>query len=151
MALICFALPFLEVSCQGRKALGLTGIQLALGSEYQQTDAFGRPETKKIQGDKVFLAALGITALALVLCSVPGRRGAVYGFICGIASLGLLVGGKIKTEGDLFKQAGETAVCNWQIGFWAAGIFLLVAILVSARQMVEDRNRPPGYKPPEFI
>jgi hypothetical protein len=152
LALVCFALPFLEVSCQGQKAMAMTGIQLATGTEYQQTDPFtGQPTTKKIQGEQVFLAALGGTGLALLLCFSPGLGGPMLGFACGLIDLGLLIGGKLKIEGDLVKQAGNAAVCNWQLGFWAACLFLGIGIIVCIKQLAEERNRVADDKAPEVV
>lgn len=43
LALICFFLPFVTVSCQGQKLMTFSGIQLVTGTTIQEPQMFGPP------------------------------------------------------------------------------------------------------------
>lgn len=84
LALICFLLPFVEVSCNGQKVVSLTGIQLLSGPQVGGgTGMFAQPQQQVKPETSVVIAFVAGIA-GLVLSVLKQRRTDIIGAVCGI-------------------------------------------------------------------
>jgi hypothetical protein len=119
LALGCFLLPFVMVSCQGQHVTKLNGYQLAFGTTVERTEPFsGRTETKKIEGDPAALGMILATALAGTL-AVMGRGvvGAKLTSLTGGVALGSAVVLKIRLDEQILRQGEGMFRVEYQAGF----------------------------------
>src|ERR1039457_5409578 len=88
---LCFFLPFVTVSCGGITAFTLTGQQLVTGTTLTQPQAFGPPQTQKVDADPFAIVA-GLCALAGIALSLIGRKIASGAAISGgVGAVSLLI------------------------------------------------------------
>ncbi|MBP7147732.1 MAG: hypothetical protein KBD01_09320 [Acidobacteria bacterium] len=119
LALACFVMPFMSVSCQGQKLVSLTGLQLMTGAEVkpEMPDQFlemmkagaptggpGQPEMDPAQAQQMLGAMMGGAPAQQV-----GRNGMAIGaFVCGLAALALTLA--LRKYGVLPAVLGAAAV-----------------------------------------
>lgn len=85
--LVTFLFTFANVSCQGQRVASLSGVQLAFGTQIDNTDVWGNKRPEKVQPEPfaflAFIAAIAGAALALIgpstrrLTSAAGTAGAL--------------------------------------------------------------------------
>ncbi len=121
---MCFFFPFVTVSCGGIKAFTLSGQQLATGTTLTQPQAFGPPQTQKIDGDP-FAAVAGLCAVAGIALSLIGRRMASGAAVSGgVGALSLFIM-KSRLDEQLQKQGQGLATASYESGFTLAVLLLI--------------------------
>ena len=105
--ILCFVLPFLQVSCDGQKVMQFTGVQLITGSEMKNPIS---EESSRIPSEPFAVLAL-FALLAGILFSILYIRGeAIASAIAGgVATVSLLVL-KARMDADITKQASGMPV-----------------------------------------
>lgn len=91
LALICFLLPFVEVSCNGQKVAALTGTQLLTGSQVAGNGGMFSPPKQQMKPEKSVVLAF-IAGLAGLIISVFNQRlTTIIAGACGIVAGGSLL------------------------------------------------------------
>ncbi len=137
LALLCFLLPFVQISCGGQKLASLTGVQLMTGTEIKPpTELFGMKANSgdlKVtsSGQKTdpnwFAAMAFIAGVAGVILAVvkTGRAGLVGGIAGAGGAVSLLVM-RVNISGEMGKTPmGAAFVIDYQIGYYLA-LFLFI-------------------------
>ena len=134
LAALCFLMPFLELSCSGKKVLTLTGQQLVTGTEIeQQTDLWtGKTEKKKIDPEPLAVWALGFAIGALVL-ALAGKP--LVSLLSGLAGMGGMIALAmlaVKIHDQIAAQGKDRGPMELQIkeGFWLACALLFFGAVV---------------------
>ncbi len=141
MALVCFTLPFVEVSCQGQKIASFSGLESAFGTTMTEPGWDG-PSKKTVRGNGAALLALIAVACAAFFASRNNRN---PGTLCGAAAVVLLFAFKAMTDAHTLKEGQGALQASYQIGFWGA---LLMSALGAAAPFVvaevEGDTKAPG-------
>jgi hypothetical protein len=158
LALICFLLPFVEVSCNGQKMVSLTGIQLLAGPQIGGgVGMFAQPKQQvKPETSVVIAFVAGIAGLVLSL--LRQRRTDIVGAVCGIIGGGsllalqqsILSGAPPQALGLIQIQYQPAYYLSVLLFFVGAGLLFYVAF---ARQAEPPANVPalasyPAASPP---
>jgi hypothetical protein len=122
---LCFFLPFVTVSCGGIKAFTLTGRQLATGTTITQPQAFGPPQTQKIDADPI-AAIAGLCGIAGIALSLIGRKMAIGATASGGLGAFFLLILRSKLNDQLQKESQGMAQASFESGYTLA-ILLLIA------------------------
>lgn len=167
IVLLCFFLPWLEVSCQDHKILSASGIQLAVGTNTNNkaTSVFESTQKKNIEIKSNILVAIALIAAiaALILSFLKGKKGIIGPAIAGgigVISL-LLFSYKVNNIAyEIANQvanetANETIIngtalglsmasiiqLHYKIGFYLALIVFLLGIGVNIYLLVKEKKR----------
>ncbi len=131
--LLCFFLPFLDVSCERTKVAEVKGIRLVTGSTVERPPASGKGAPEKINRGAEPLASFAFLAClaGIGLNFLGGRSSRV--FLAGLGFLGLLllVLLKIKLENDVVREAEGLFRLHFRSGYWLALIGFGVAGIVN--------------------
>lgn len=138
LALACFLLPFVTVSCQGQRIAQLNGYQLAFGTAVERTEPFsGRKETKKVDGDPAAMGMALLTALAGALAALGrGIGGTRATMILGGSALAAAVVLKLRLDEQIQRQGEGMFRAEYQWGFVAC--VLLLAMGIAAAWWLRD-------------
>lgn len=135
ITLICFILPFIQISCQGQKVVALTGLQLATGTEIDQKDPFsGEVQKKPIPRETTILLVLVCAAAATGLCFVTGKAGKLFPAIAGGIGFVLMLVAKSRFDNDILKEGQGVLSVGYAIGFILVCIFLLAGAVICGFQ-----------------
>jgi len=128
LAILCFCLPWVTVSCQQQKISTFTGIQMVMGTEVAEPGSgmFGGP-TKKKQVEPNALAVVAVvTAVAAFFISlIAGGASTVP------AVIGVLVAFALKSniDQDIVKHGQGLLNVTYESGFWAYVLLLICGSL----------------------
>jgi len=132
LAMVCFFLPFVTLSCAGERIESFTGFQLVAGTELKQPGFFGQVETQKVSPEPLaFLAFLCIVA-GLGSSFFSGRKPTGAAAIGGGLGFLLLLALRFKLDGDVARQGQGMIQVSYELGFYLATILFLLAASLSA-------------------
>lgn len=132
--ILCFLLPFVNVSCSGQKVMSITGLQMVTGTTFQEPSLFGE-KTKSYKAEPESLAAivLFIALFGFLPLLIPSLYFKIWNFVLSIAGAALLLVLKSKIAGDFARQGGGLSglTLEYDIGFWLSLILFIVIFVVS--------------------
>lgn len=162
LALICFLLPFVRVSCNKQPMMEITGLELAVGQEIRALDFTrslsdslmsdwqgGKPEDKTKKNDEIDLqwqvtVSAGLLVLALLLVVfLRTRRSALIGAICCLLALAALGAFYFDTEAK-----GEEKVFGFIVSYrllaayWFSLAFMLMAAVLGFLDFAHRKPLP---------
>jgi hypothetical protein len=135
VVILCFFLPFINVSCSGQKVMSITGVQMVTGTTFDEPSLFG--ETSKSHKAKaeplaaiiLFLAAFGFLPLL-----VPSLYFKIWDFVVSISGAVLLLAMKTKFDGEFVRQGGgglSGLTLEYGIGYWLSFILFVLIFFIS--------------------
>ncbi len=140
-SILCFAFPFLTISCGGQKAASFSGVQLAIGTTVEQPQMFGPPQKQKVDPDPL-TALAGLCAFVGLGLSLVGARvaiGTAISSAVGAASLLLM---KSRMDNQVLNQGHGMLQVGYEAGYSLA-LILLVAGAVWNAFLVSQRKQDP--------
>lgn len=131
IGIICFILPFLEISCAGEKMMSFSGAQLATG--YYDLDSFVGQDTENNQPNPFALIALIAVVLGLLFSLTPKKRASIMAGIMGIISVSAMLLMKNNIDAEMMKEAGGLAPVSvdYKVGFWGLCIASAIGALMA--------------------
>lgn len=140
IALICFFLPFINVSCSGQKIGSLTGIQLVTGTTIEQSDLWGKKQVQKVDGEPLAIAAFISVFAGLGLSFIKARKGSIAPAVIGAAGVILLLLLKSKIDNEVLRQGGGMIQVNYGVGFWLTFMSFLSAGVFNAFSLSQSKG-----------
>lgn len=122
LAVVCFALPFAKISCQGQEVATLTGIETLTGKTVQ-----GPGDSQEIPRDAMAIAAF-LAALAGAVLAFKGMRR--FAGFAGVAGVVLLFVFKSRFAEKIASESQGAATVEFGIGFWLALIALAAGAML---------------------
>jgi hypothetical protein len=120
-ALICFLLPFVEVSCQNKSLIAINGYQFAVGSDIQQTDPFsGQVQRRHVDVEPGATIALILTGIGLLCALIRKPEGNAIAALAGAGGVTALLTFKSKIESEVGQQGQGVIEVAFSNGFWLA-------------------------------
>jgi hypothetical protein len=142
-ALLCFFLPFVQVSCTMQRSMGFpfSGVQMVTGTEIQAPDfGGGRGKTEKLPPSPQAIFVLLCSLAALGLSLAPGRAGSLFAAIAGAAGFLVMLLLKAGLDQDVLKQGQGLLVVEYRIGFIAICICLLAGAAMNGYAFRQSRE-----------
>lgn len=128
IALICFFLPWAEISCQGHKVATVNGFQLATGTTI---------EGQKTKGEALAVLALLSTVAGLILCFSKDRMKSLFLIIASGVGTFMIFFLKIKLGGDILKEGKGIVQLTYGAGYYLTLIALLSVAGINAYSYYE--------------
>jgi hypothetical protein len=119
--LICFMLPWVNLSCQGQNAAAFSGLQLVTGTAVQQ-------QNQEIKSEPLAAAVLVLTILGLALSFLKDKKSSIIPCIIGGAAFILLLLLKSKIDTD---ASNHSIQVQYAIGFWLVLVLFIGAIALN--------------------
>jgi hypothetical protein len=119
--LICFMLPWVNLSCQGQNAATFSGLQLVTGTTVQQ-------QNQEVKSEPLAVAVLVLTILGLALSFLKDKKSPIIPGIIGVAAFILLLLLKSKIDTD---ASNHSIQVQYAIGFWLVLILFIGAIALN--------------------
>jgi hypothetical protein len=152
LALLCFFLPFVSVSCQQQKIISFTGIQLVTGTAIEQPQMLGPRKVDRVNPEPfavlAFLAGLAGLGVSFLKDQKTALAPAIFGGVGAVCLLLL----KLKFDGDIQRQAAGILQVEYDVGFWlvlliylAAGVLNISIFLQSRKGSVEMQALSPAH------
>jgi hypothetical protein len=140
LILLCFTLPFIQVSCQQQRLMSFTGFQMAFGTEVQQPQMFGPPQTKQIPGDGLVILAF-LAAVAGLVCSfIKNRTGIVISLICSSGGFLFLLIFKLRVDNEILRLGGGMLGVEYLTGFIGACLLFLMGTALNGYMIYAEAN-----------
>ncbi|HEX8143780.1 MAG TPA: hypothetical protein VF553_14370 [Pyrinomonadaceae bacterium] len=144
LILLCFFLPFVQVSCREQKLMSITGFQLAFGMELEEPQMFGPTRTRKVPGEALVLLTLLATLAGLGCSFLKGKLGFLLPAICGACGLLFMLIVKVRLDNDVLRQGGGLLTLEYLFGFIVTCLLLLVSAGVNGFFFQSERKSAAG-------
>lgn len=132
IALICFLLPFVNLTCQGSKVSTLTGLQLVAGGKMEVPSMGGGKQYQKFKGEPMALIAFLCGLAGVGLSFLTGKKNNGITAVAGVMGVIFLFLLKSSIEDGVLKNAGGMVQIDYAIGFYFVLMLYISAIAVNA-------------------
>lgn len=142
IALICFFLPFIDVSCSGQKIGSFTGIQLVTGITIEQSVMWEEGRAQKVDREPLAIAAFISAFMGLGLSFIKSRKSSIAPAVMGAAGVILLLLLKSKIDSEVLRQGEGMIQVEYGIGFWLTFLSFLSAAVLNVVLAMQSKG---GY------
>lgn len=146
IVLVCFFLPWINVSCQGQKVASFSGMQLVTGTTIEEPALFGNSQKKKVSGEPLAVIAFIAVLAGFGLSFRKGGKAPICPTAAGIIGAILLLMLKSKVDKDIFHQTGGMLQTNYDAGYYLALISFIIAAGTSAYSMINESTVGPPIR-----
>lgn len=140
IALICFFLPWVNVSCQGQKVMSFSGIQLVTGTTIEEPTMFGAEQKRKVKGETfailTFLSAIG----GLALSFIKDKKGTIGTVVTGSIGIVFLLLLKSKLDNDILRETGGMVQLDYMAGFYLTLLLFLSVAGINVYSMMQGKG-----------
>jgi len=142
LILVCFFLPFVNLSCQGQRLMTLSGIQLVTGTTIEQPVLFGqRSPVQRVSGEPLAILAFLCAIAGLGLSLRAMYKSFTFGpTIAGIAGAVLLLLLRSKLDSDALKQTSGMLQVDYIVGFWITFVMFSAAAVANSLFLSLNNN-----------
>ncbi|MDY0081793.1 MAG: hypothetical protein RBR74_01290 [Ignavibacteriaceae bacterium] len=135
--ILCFFLPFVNLTCSGQKIMSLSGFQLITGTEINASGMLGDFSEKNVPSDKkevdpqpLALFALISAIAGLGLSFVRKKMTALITVVISVIGFIFLILLKINLDGDVELSAQNVLSLDYQLGYWIAVLLFIGSAIV---------------------
>lgn len=133
IALICFFLPWVNLSCQGQHIASLTGLQLVTGMTIHQAEGmFSKGKEEKLDSEPLAVVVLISTILGFALSFLKSRKSSLITSIVGFVGFILLLLLKSKIDNAAISEGQGIIQIGYAIGFWLLLLLFIGAIALNS-------------------
>lgn len=140
IALICFFLPWVNVSCQGQRVMSFSGIQLVTGTTIEEPRMFGGKQKRKIKGEPLAVLTFLSVIAGLALSFLKNRKGTIGAIASGCAGAILLLLLKSKLNSDIQKETAGMLQLNYDVGFYLTLILFIAVAGINAYSIIQTKG-----------
>jgi len=131
---ICFFLPFMNISCSGKTFIQLTGIELITGKD---------TEEQHYTGSFPIAVAFGAAAAGIAVGFLKGRAGAAASGVLALVGIGALAWFRYLVDKSLTAKGGSAFGIEYLFGYWASFLLFIAAAAFNVGRFVAGRKAAP--------
>ncbi|GAB4388736.1 MAG: hypothetical protein Kow0025_09830 [Thermodesulfovibrionales bacterium] len=140
---ICFFLPFVNVSCSGQKVMSFTGFQMVTGSTYQTPSMYGeKTKSEKIDPEPPAIAAFVLAIAGLALSLTRSKKGSLFSSAASFGGLVALLWLKADLDNDALKSGQGIIQLEYSMGYWLSVILFGASVFVNGL-LSAQKGAPP--------
>ncbi len=135
--ILCFFLPFVNLTCSGQKIMSLSGFQLITGTEINASGMLDDFSEKNVPSEKnevdpqpLALFALISAIAGLGLSFVRKKMSALITVVISVIGFIFLILLKINLDGDIKLSAQNVLSLDYQLGYWIAVLLFISSAIV---------------------
>ena len=132
LALLCFLLPFVTVSCSGQEVVSFTGVQLVFGTTVPQAQMIGPPQMQSVDPEPLAVVSFLCCLAAFGLSFIKSRKGEIGTAALAGASFVALMMLKSTLEDEVAGKAMGALRVEYETGFWLVTLLVLGAGALAA-------------------
>lgn len=140
VVLVCFLLPFVNVSCSGQQVATFSGLQLVTGTTVQVPGLFGTSLPKKVKGEMLAVLAFMSGIAGLVFSFSTGKIRNLASSVIGSAGVILLFLLKSKIDQDVLRETQGVIHLDYGPGYYLALLLFVAAIAVNFYSIIQEKN-----------
>ena len=143
--IICFFLPFVNLTCSGQTVMSLTGIQLITGAEYKPQGMFNQEgmfdnqeeqtgmqtKSEDIEAQPMAFFALLFAIVGLILSFIKNRVMAIICIVASVLGAVCMLLLKANIDGDASMRGEGVIQIEYQFGYWFAFLLFIVGAVLS--------------------
>lgn len=151
--ILCFFLPFANLSCSGQTVMTLTGFQLITGTEYSDQNMMGQNmfdqnnennannKSREVQSQPMALFALIAAVAGLAVGFIRKKTTALISLVIAVLGVVFLFLLKINMDGDAALSGQGIIKLEYQSGYWLT-IILFIAAAVVQWLIYNEKKKP---------
>lgn len=128
VGILCFLLPFIQVSCAGQKIVSITGIQLVTGTQFNPQIA---NKVEVIESEPLAIAAIIAFVLGAFFSLSHQRIKSILSALAAGAALLSMILLKIRLDGKMVSTHNQAISVSYDIGFWLVCLAALAGLALS--------------------
>jgi hypothetical protein len=139
--ILCFFLPFINISCSGQKVLSLSGIQLVTGTSLEEEEPFsGKKSSEKIDSEPLAIVVFVAAIAGLAFSFIKSEKSALLPAITGGIGGGTLLFLKAKIDQEVLREGQGIIQVEYAIGFWLILFSLFAAVALNVFIFFNKKN-----------
>jgi lysylphosphatidylglycerol synthetase-like protein (DUF2156 family) len=146
VAILCFLLPWISLSCMGTTITTASGVNMVTGKQYDAPDmTTGGSSTNSMDTEPLAVAALAVAVVGIVVSLMKFKQAAIVRVLLGIAGVVLLIALKFKFDNKVNNEGQGVVQVNYLIGYW---LTIIVFGLAAAANFLKDNVKFSFQKTP---
>lgn len=146
LIVLCFFLPFLDISCSGETIETLSGIELAVGKTLKDPAVSSsiNADNDRTDAEPLAIAALACGIVGLAVSFAKNIMGTLAATVMGLAGSITTLWLKFKLDSDiaeLSKELGQLVQIEYKIGYWLVLLLFLVAVGLNGLLLFIENQR----------
>lgn len=153
LVIVCFFLPFVNLSCSGQTVMTLTGFQLITGSEYSEPNVMGQNmfdqdnqnnadnKSREIKSQLMALLAFLAALVGLAVGFIRKKMTAIFSLIIAVLGTVFLILLKINMDSDVALNGEGIMNLEYQTGYWLT-IILFIAAAAAHWFIYNEKKKP---------
>lgn len=135
LIIICFFMPFVNLSCSGQTIMSLTGFQLITGADIKDQNMFGdingtQTKQEKVESQPLALFALLAAIAGLGLSFIRKKSLAIVNVVISALGAVFLLLLKFNLDGDAELGGQNVITLDYQAGYWLAFLLFLAGAVL---------------------
>lgn len=147
--IICFFMPFLDLSCSGQKMGRVNGLQLVLGGEVETPGMFGGTQRDRIDPEPLAISAFIAAVIGLLLSFSNRRESKALPLLAGAGGGVFLLLLKSKAENEIAREGMGILHVELEAGFWLTLVLFFVVALLNLFALVQHTPTAAQESTPE--
>lgn len=136
---LCFFLPFMNISCAGKTFVQLTGIETITGKD---------TEEQHYTGSIPMAVAFGAAGIGIGIGFIKGRAGASACALLGFIGVAALAWFRYMIDKSLTAKGGSAFGVEYLFGYWASFVLFIAAAAFNIGRFIAGFKTPPPTSPP---